>query len=36
MDGFQTIMQGFFIVLILGAVGIGLWFFKKKSDEGGD
>jgi hypothetical protein len=29
---FQYIMYGFYVVLLLAATGIGVWFYKKKKE----
>ncbi len=33
METFQQIMYGFYAVLILAAVGISVWFYKKKKES---
>ncbi len=33
METFQQIMYGFYAVLILAAIGISAWFYKKKKES---
>ena len=33
METFQQIMYGFYVVLILAAIGISAWFYKKKKES---
>ena len=32
METLQTVMYGFFVVLIVAAAGIGVWFYKKRKE----
>jgi LPXTG-motif cell wall-anchored protein len=33
MQIFQQVMYGFYAVLMLAAIGIGAWFYKKKKEN---
>ena len=33
MEIFQQIMYGFYAVLLLGAIGIAVWFYKKQKES---
>jgi LPXTG-motif cell wall-anchored protein len=33
METFQHIMYGFYAVLMVGAIGIAAWFYKKKKES---
>jgi LPXTG-motif cell wall-anchored protein len=33
METFQQVMYGFYALLILGAIAIGVWFYKKRKES---
>jgi hypothetical protein len=33
METFQQVMYGFYAVLMLGAVGIAVWFYRKQKEN---
>ena len=34
METFQQIMYGFYVVMMLAAIGIAIWFYKKRKESG--